>query len=62
MIQNLYPLAFLACPIGMGVMMWMMMRGSKSNDSSPSRQDEELAELRAKVDELSHYEAGKSGQ
>lgn len=53
MIQNLYPLAFLACPIGMGIMMWMMMRGGKTNDSPQPRHDEELAELRTRIDELS---------
>jgi len=29
MAQSLYALAFLACPVGMGLMMWMMMRGNK---------------------------------
>lgn len=32
--QLLYYLPFLACPVGMGLMMWLMMRGNKQNPSS----------------------------
>lgn len=52
--ESLYALAVLACPVGMGVMMWMMMRGNQQQ-SSPADQPEdqaELALLRSEVDQL----------
>ncbi len=46
----LYTLALLACPVGMGLMMWFMMRGHTSShtDSTDSSQHE-IAQLRAEV-------------
>lgn len=47
----LYTLALLACPVGMGLMMWFMMRGHKSShtDSTGNFQEQEIAQLRAEV-------------
>lgn len=58
-----YALAILACPLGMGAMMWIMMRGgrhdqhtssaSKPTESSIDRDHEtELVRLRAEIDEI----------
>lgn len=47
----LYPLALLACPVGMGLMMWMMMRGQRTDPGQDSEQ-RQVAELRAEVEAL----------
>lgn len=53
MTELLYTLALLACPLGMGAMMWFMMRGGKrSQASAPVAEAEELRRLRAELDEL----------
>ncbi len=56
--QTFYALAVLACPVGMGLMMWLMMRGNRPTDqqrgleAGPSATDAELARLRAELDQL----------
>ncbi|MHB1927858.1 MAG: hypothetical protein ACYCUG_00205 [Acidimicrobiales bacterium] len=61
----LYGLAALACPVGMGAMMWLMMRGGRHNqqlgqppmpmgssfDPGMDRESE-LARMRAEIDQL----------
>ena len=45
--ENLLPsLALLACPVGMGLMMWFMAKGMRRPDSS-QHSPRSLAELRA---------------
>jgi hypothetical protein len=46
-------LAALACPIGMGVMMWMMARGQRGGNANgqDSKQDQ-VAQLRAEIEQL----------
>lgn len=50
MTQLGYLLPTLVCPLGMGVMMWLMMRGKKS--PAPVTKDTELQQLRSEVDAL----------
>ena len=46
-----YGVAALACPVGMGVMMWLMMRGGNKAGVDPAGQ-QQVAQLRAEIDEL----------
>jgi hypothetical protein len=55
MSESLYALALLACPVIMGGMMWMMMRGGnkqQSDDTETAGKQAELAGLQAQIDQL----------
>ena len=52
MADLLYPLALLACPVGMGLMMWFMMRGNKHEAHPNDAARDEVTRLRAEVDQL----------
>ncbi|MBC9725002.1 hypothetical protein [Streptomyces sp. TRM68367] len=61
-----YALAVLACPVGMGLMMWFMMRANRQRGGTPAGQnkttgnagfsadprEQEVAALRKEVDAL----------
>ena len=54
MAESFYLLALLACPVGMGLMMWFMMRGSKQAPPAGQQQGEDgdVVALRAELDQL----------
>jgi flagellar basal body-associated protein FliL len=53
MSQFLYVLPALACPVGMGAMMWFMMRGNKNAAAHPADpREQELAALRKEIADL----------
>ncbi len=53
MTSLLYFAVLLLCPIGMGLMMWMMMRGDKPDlETRVAGSPDEISQLRAEVDQL----------
>ncbi len=50
MSELLYVLALLACPVGMGAMMWMMSRGHASQPQPTEDERAELTRRRAEID------------
>lgn len=56
--SSLFAVAVLACPIGMGAMMWLMMRGQNKNSGNGSA-EQQLGQLRSEIDELKAERAAK---
>ena len=52
MSELFYSLAILACPVGMGLMMWFMMRGMNKAPAAAPAHDAELVQMRAEIDQL----------
>lgn len=51
--------AYLACPVGMGAMMWLMMRPNKGQAAPGATEDDDRAELerlRHEVEQLKSVE------
>ncbi len=61
--QLFYAVAVLACPVGMGLMMFFMMRRpsqSQNTPPTPGGQDE-LTRLRSEIDQLKAAQRDRSG-
>ncbi|MFJ6894900.1 hypothetical protein [Streptomyces hokutonensis] len=48
----LYLLPVLACPVGMGLMMWLMMRPKNGAQPTPGADQQELLRLRKEINAL----------
>jgi hypothetical protein len=57
-----YGVAALACPVGMGVMMWLMMRGGQNKNGADGDGQQQVAELRAEIDELKADRAARAAK
>lgn len=67
MSESLYFLALLACPLGMGMMMWMMMKMQRPADTEKPAEttvekQAELVKLRAEIDQLRAERADHRGE
>jgi hypothetical protein len=70
--QTLSPLALLACPVGMGLMMWVMGRQAKAGRATDSAPDErppsiellreEQRRLDAEITRLEQHESERTEQ
>jgi len=59
--QLFYALAVLACPVGMGLMMFFMMRRPSQSTAPSSGGQDELTRLRAEIDQLKAAQRDRSG-
>ena len=54
-------LAVLACPVGMGLMMWIMMRGHRPTHQTINPGSQQIEELRAEIGRLKAERATDTG-